>query len=57
MSVLSGTGIARLGADERRTGPGDFLRYRKGGLAHSVVNTGAVPLICPMIGERSQNDV
>ena len=38
--VLSGTAIAIIGEEEHPIGPGDFIGYRKGGLAHSIVNTG-----------------
>nr|WP_281493974.1 cupin domain-containing protein [Jannaschia sp. S6380] len=55
--VLDGEGTARIGAEFHAIGPGDFLGYRKGGLAHAIENTGAVPLRCLVIGARLPHDV
>ena len=55
--VLSGQATAYLGDEEHAVGPGDFLGYRKGGLAHSMKNTGTELLRCLVIGQRLPNDV
>lgn len=55
--ILSGTGTARIGEQEHPVGPGDFLGYRKGGLAHSIRNTGNETLRCLVVGERLAHDV
>ncbi len=55
--VLSGTATAVIGDEEVAIGPGDFLGYRKGGLAHSIRNTGSGTLRCLVVGERSTHDV
>ncbi len=36
---------------------GDFVGYRKGGLAHSILNTGAETLRCIVVGTRLPHDV
>lgn len=38
--VLSGTATASIGEETHAIGPGDFIGYRAGGLAHTIVNTG-----------------
>ncbi len=38
-------------------GPGDFIGYRKGGKAHSLVNSGDETLRCIVVGERLAHDV
>lgn len=55
--ILSGTATARIGDHEEPVGAGDFLGYRKGGLAHSLVNTGTQTLRCLVIGQRLPHDV
>lgn len=55
--VLSGMATAVIGDDEFVIGPGDFIGYRKGGLAHSIKNTGAEVLRCIVVGERLPYDV
>ena len=55
--VLSGTATATLGDEEYPIGPGDFLGYRKGGLPHTIANTGAEVLRCIVVGERRAHDV
>ncbi|MEL6585524.1 MAG: cupin domain-containing protein [Pseudomonadota bacterium] len=55
--VLSGTGTATIGEDDHPIGPGDFIGYRKGGLAHTIVNTGAEVLRLLVIGQRLDHDV
>lgn len=36
---------------------GDFLGYRKGGLPHSIKNTGSNVLKCIAVGQRLESDV
>lgn len=55
--VLAGEATAVIGDDEVSIGPGDFLGYRKGGLAHSIKNTGSQTLRCIVVGERLPHDV
>lgn len=55
--VLAGTASATLGDTEHPIGPGDFIGYRKGGLAHTIVNTGTETLRLLVIGERLAHDV
>lgn len=55
--VLSGHATAFLGDDAHPIGPGDFIGYRKGGVAHSIKNTGDETLRCIVVGERLAHDV
>ena len=55
--VLAGHATAIIGEDEHPIGPGDFIGYRKGGLAHSIRNTGDEVLRCIVVGERLPHDV
>jgi uncharacterized cupin superfamily protein len=55
--VLSGTATAYIGEEAVEIGPGDFLGYRKGGLPHSIRNTGVELLRCLVAGERLAHDV
>ncbi|MGB3407056.1 MAG: cupin domain-containing protein [Jannaschia sp.] len=55
--ILSGTATATIGKDRLDVGPGDFIGYRKGGLAHTIENTGTEVLRCLVIGERLAHDV
>lgn len=55
--VLAGTGVAMIGEDEHEIGPGDFIGYRKGGLAHSIRATGTETLRCIVVGQRLDHDV
>ncbi|MFV0243709.1 MAG: cupin domain-containing protein [Qingshengfaniella sp.] len=55
--VLSGTATALIGTQEHQIGPGDFIGYRKGGLAHTIRNTGPEVLRCLVVGERLAHDV
>ena len=55
--VLAGTATAILGEEEHAIGPGDFIGYRRGGVAHSIVNTGTETLRCIVVGERLAHDV
>jgi len=55
--VLAGRGTAFLGEDSHAIKAGDFIGYRKGGLAHSIKNTGSETLRCLVVGERLAHDV
>lgn len=55
--ILAGHATARIGDETFEVGPGDFLGYRKGGLAHSLSNTGTEVLRCIVVGERLPHDV
>ena len=55
--VLSGTAIAIIGDQEHQIAAGDFIGYRKGGLAHSIRNTGNEVFRCIVVGERLAHDV
>ncbi len=55
--ILEGQGTARIGADSFDVGPGDFVGFRAGGLAHSLKNTGSRPLRCITVSQRKDHDV
>lgn len=55
--ILSGQGTAFIGEESYSVSEGDFLGYRKGGLAHSLTNTGANVLKCIVVGQRLECDV
>ena len=55
--VLSGAATATLGEETFEIKAGDFVGYRKGGLAHTVVNTGTDVFRCIVVGERLAHDV
>ena len=55
--ILDGTGEAEIGDDRVAVKAGDFLGYRKGGLAHTIHNTGSVTLRCLVIGQRLDVDI
>lgn len=54
--ILEGHATARIGEEVFEVGAGDFIGYRKGGLAHSLKNTGTTALKCLVIGERLPHD-
>ncbi|MBE7637820.1 cupin domain-containing protein [Sneathiella sp. P13V-1] len=55
--VLEGTATAYVGEENFEIGPGDFIGYRKGGLSHSLKNTGDVLFRCIVVGERNEHDI
>jgi len=55
--ILSGQGTATVGDEQFTVGPGDFLGYRKGGLAHGLRNSGSEVLRCLVVGERGDTDI
>ena len=54
--MLSGEGIATIGDESMTISEGDFLGYRKGGLAHTIKNTGSHVLRCIVVGQRLESD-
>ncbi|WP_027782105.1 MULTISPECIES: cupin domain-containing protein [Burkholderia] len=55
--VLSGTGTVTIGECPYDVGPGDFLGFARGGEAHTLQNTGNVPLELIVVGQRLEHDV
>lgn len=55
--ILSGEATATIGNGRYPAKAGDFIGYRKGGLAHSIENTGKELLRCIVVGERLAHDV
>ncbi len=55
--ILEGHGTVFIGDAEHRVGPGDFIAYRPGGPAHTMFNSGTVPLKCIVVGQRLDHDV
>ena len=48
---------AEIGDDRHDIKTGDFIGYRKNGLAHTIYNTGDETFRCLVIGQRLANDV
>ena len=55
--VLAGQATAIIGEDSFAIKAGDFIGYRAGGLAHSIINTGTETLRLIVVGERLDHDV
>lgn len=55
--VLEGKASAEIGDEKLEIGPGDFIGYRKGGLAHTIRNTGDQTLRCVVVGQRLDQDI
>ena len=55
--VLSGHGTEVMGDTKQTIGPGDFIGFPAGGVAHETVNDGTEPLVCLVIGQRLTQDV
>ena len=55
--VLSGHGTEVMGDTKQKIGPGDFIGFSAGGVAHETVNDGTEPLVCLVIGQRLPQDV
>ena len=55
--VLSGRGTATLGEATHRIGQGDFIGCPANGVAHEMINDGAEPLVCLVIGQRLPQDI
>ena len=55
--VLSGHGTEVMGETTQKIGPGDFVGFPGGGVAHETINDGTEPLVCLVIGQRLAQDV
>ena len=55
--ILEGAAQVHIGDAVFDVGPGDFIGYRKGGLAHTMLNTGTTPLRALVVGERRAHDM
>jgi uncharacterized cupin superfamily protein len=55
--VVSGNGTVFIGDEAYLIEAGDFIAHPKATEAHSIQNTGNVPLICLVVGERLTHDV
>jgi uncharacterized cupin superfamily protein len=55
--VLSGHGTEVMGETTQKIGPGDFIGFPGGGVAHETINDGNEPLVCLVIGQRLVQDV
>ena len=55
--MLAGTATATIGDEDVPIAPGDFIGYRAGGLAHTIVNTGTETLRLIVVGQRLVHDV
>jgi len=55
--VLNGTATAYIDEIPHEISAGDFISYRKGGVAHSITNTGSEAFRCIDVGERLAHDV
>ncbi len=55
--VLSGHGTAVIGEQSHKVGPGDFMGHPIDHIAHEMINDGAEPLVCLVIGQRLTQDI
>ena len=55
--VLSGHATAVIGEASHAIGPGDFIGCPCNGVAHEMVNDGAEPLVCLVVGQRLTQDI
>ncbi|NOU50475.1 cupin domain-containing protein [Pseudoalteromonas sp. JBTF-M23] len=55
--VLEGDATAQIGEHRYPIKAGDFIGYRAGGEAHTIVNTGSVTFKCIVVGQRLAHDV
>ncbi|SIT39286.1 Cupin 2 conserved barrel domain protein [Paraburkholderia piptadeniae] len=55
--VLSGTGEAIINERAYEIGPGDFMGFAREGAAHTLFNTGHIPLELIVAGQRLEHDV
>ncbi len=55
--VLEGEATAIIGDEKFKVFPGDFIGYRAGGKAHSLINDGERPFKCIVVGQRLPHDV
>jgi uncharacterized cupin superfamily protein len=55
--ILSGHGTEVIGETKQKIGPGDFIGFPRGGVAHETINDGTELLVCLVIGQRLAQDV
>ena len=55
--VLSGNATAVIGEASHSIGPGDFIGCPCNGVPHEMVNDGAEPLVCLVVGQRLTQDI
>jgi uncharacterized cupin superfamily protein len=55
--VVSGHGTAVMGEKKQKIGAGDFIGFPTNGVAHETINDGTEPLVCLVVGQRSQQEV
>lgn len=55
--VLSGQASLRMGDETYSLGPGDFVGFPRNTVAHGLKNTGDVPLVCLVMGQRLEHDI
>lgn len=55
--ILSGKGEAMIDDQVHEVGPGDFMGFARGGAAHTLSNTGDLPLVLIVAGQRLEQDV
>ena len=55
--ILSGRGKVTIGEEEFEVSEGDFIGYRAGGHAHTMLNTSQDVLRCIVVGDRLAHDV
>ena len=55
--VLSGTGLAMISDEQFEITEGEFIGYPAGGMAHTILNTGQMPLKMIVVGSRLAHDV
>lgn len=55
--ILSGSATVTIGDEEFAVSEGDFIGYRAGGLAHTMLNSGDTTLKCIVVGQRLAHDV
>ena len=55
--VLEGSGKVIIGEETTDISAGDFIGYRAGGEAHTMINTGDRNLKCIVVGQRLDHDV
>jgi uncharacterized cupin superfamily protein len=55
--ILSGIGMATIDDRAYPIGPGDFMGFPRRGAAHTMLNTGDVPMVYIVAGDRPEHDV
>ena len=55
--ILEGSALATVGELSFEVGAGDFLGYRAGGEAHTLLNNSSSVLRCIVVGQRLAQDV